>query len=177
MPRSLWLVLWMAGFLTLSSTAAQSNASSIGPGQMLPQFSGQSLTGKSLELPTAAGGKPAVVIFSFSRAAGNDARSWNEHLSRDFPQAVPSYTIIELESVPRLIRGMVVSSIKGSMALTLQERTLVLYHDETVWKERLAVSDDSRSYVVLLNPDGRVQWRSDGPFTEPSYARLKDQLK
>jgi hypothetical protein len=144
---------------------------------MFPQFSGQTLTGKSMELPTAAMGKPAVVIFSFSKTAGKDARSWNERLSRDFPKDVPSYTIILLESVPKLFRGMAVSGIKGSMPILLQDRTSVLYRDETLWKQRLAFSDDSRAYVILLGPDGRIRWSSEGAFTEPSYARLKDQLE
>jgi len=72
------------------------------------------------------------VIFSFSKTAGNDARSWNERLSKDFPKDVPSFTIIMLESVPKLFRGMALSGIKGSMPIAMQDRTLVLYRDETL---------------------------------------------
>ena len=36
---------------------------------------------------------------------------------------------------------------------------------------------DSRAYLILLGPDGRMQWRSEAPFTEPSYARLKEQIE
>ena len=136
-------------------------------------------TGTHREIARIAGGgsgKPAVVIFSFSKAAGNDARSWNERLSRDFPKDVPSYTIIMLESVPKLFRGMALSGIKGSMPIAVQDRTLVLYRDETLWKQRLACSEDSRAYVLLLGPDGRIAWRSEGAFTEAAYAQLKDQL-
>jgi len=68
----------MAGFFiialflqtAMSDAADQSSLPSIRPGQMFPQFSGQTLTGKSLELPAAAMGKPAVVVFSFTKAAG-----------------------------------------------------------------------------------------------------------
>ena len=144
---------------------------------MFPQLSGQTLTGKSLELPAAAMGKPAVVIFSFSKTAGNDARSWNERLSRDFPKDVPSYTIILLESVPKLFRGLAVSGIKSSMPVPVQDRTIVLYSDEKLWKQRVAFSDDSRAYVILLGPDSRIRWSSKGAFTEPSYAQMKDQIE
>ncbi len=144
---------------------------------MFPQFSGETLTGKAMELPAAALGQPAVVVFSFSKAAGNDSRSWSERLSKDFANAVPIYTIIELESVPKLFRGMALSGIKSSMPLLLQERTIVLYRDEALWKQRLAFSDGNRAYVILLDPDGRMRWNNDGPFTEASYAQLMDQLK
>jgi ATP10 protein len=156
--------------------AAPSDASPLQGGQTLPQISGQALTGRSIELPAAASGKPAVVIFSFSKTAGNDARSWNERLSRDFPKDVLSFTIIMLESVPKLFRGMALSGIKGSMPIAMQDRTLVLYRDEALWKQRLAFSVDSRAYVILLGPDGRIAWKSEGAFTETAYAQLKNQL-
>jgi len=68
------------------------------------------------------------------------------------------------------------SGIKGSMPMAMQDRTLVLYRDEALWKQRLAFSEDSRAYVILLGPDGRIAWRSEGAFTEAPYAQLKDQL-
>jgi hypothetical protein len=116
------------------------------------------------------------VIFSFSKAAGNDARSWNERLARDFPGDVPRFTIIVLESVPKLFRGMALSGIKSSMPSSMQDRTIVLYRDETLWKQRLAVSEDNRAYVLLLGSEARIQWRSESAFTEDAYAQLKDQL-
>jgi ATP10 protein len=177
MTRSLSFALSMAGVLipALWLQAAQSDTSSVHPGQMFPQLSGQTLTGKSVELPAATMGKPAVVIVSFSKTAGNDARSWNERLSRD-SKDVPSYTIIVLESVPKLFRGLAVSSIKGSMPVPMQDRTFVLYSDEKLWKQRVAFSGDSRAYVILLGPDGRIRCSSKEAFTEPSYAQMKDQL-
>ena len=57
-----------------------------------------------------------------------------------------------------------------------QDRTIVLYHDETLWKQRLAISEDSRAYVLLLGSDGRIQWKNQGAFKEDAYAQLKDQL-
>jgi ATP10 protein len=176
--RALAFALSLTGFVlpALWLRAAASDASPLQRGQALPQISGPALTGRSIELPAAANGKPAVVIFSFSKAAGNDARSWNERLSRDFPGDAPSFTIIVLESVPKLFRGMALSGIKSSMPSSVQDRTIVLYRDEMLWKQRLAFSEDSRAYVLLLGSDGRIQWKNEGPFKEDAYAQLKDQL-
>lgn len=178
MIKALAFALSLTGFLlpALWLRAASSDASPLQGGQALPQISGQALTGRSIELPAAASGKPAVVIFSFSKTAGNDARSWNERLSKDFPKDVPSFTIIMLESVPKLFRGMALSGIKGSMPIAMQDRTLVLYRDETLWKQRLAFSEDNHAYVLLLGPDGRIAWKSEGAFTEAAYMQLRNQL-
>ncbi len=178
MIRFLAFALSLTGFVipALWSGAAPSAASPLRQGETLPEISGQALTGRSIELPAEASGKPAVVIFSFSKAAGNDARSWNERLSREFPKDVPRFTIIMLESVPKLFRGMALSGIKSSMPIAMQDRTLVLYRDETLWKQRLAFSEDSHSYVILLGPDGRISWKSEGAFAEAGYAQLRSQL-
>jgi ATP10 protein len=175
--RALGIALSLTGLLipALWLQAASSDTSPLQRGETLPQIAGQALTGRSIELPAAASGKPAVVIFSFSKTAGNDARSWNERLSRDFP-TVPSFTIIMLESAPRLFRGMALSGIKGSMPIAMQDRTLVLDRDETLWKQRLAFSMDSHAYVILLGPDARIAWKSEGTFTEASYLQLRNQL-
>src|SRR6266511_4292929 len=108
MPRYSVFALLMIGFLVLIPpvNAAQPDAGPMRTGEMFPNISGKTLTGLLLELPSAAIGKPAVVIFSFSRTAGKDAHLWNEHLAREFSNAVPVYKVVVLESVPRLFRGM-----------------------------------------------------------------------
>jgi ATP10 protein len=177
MRRDSVLAFLMANLLipALLVCGAEPDQPSLQVGSMFPQFSGQTLTGKSLELPRATIGRPAVVVFSFSKAAGKDSHQWNDHLSRDFPN-VPSYTVIELEAVPKLFRRMVLSGIKSSMPVPIQDRAIVLYQDESLWKQRLAVSDDSRAYVVLLEPDGHIRWSSSGKFAELEYAGLRNVL-
>jgi len=89
-------------------------------------------------------GNPVAVVFSFSRIGGNDARAWSEHLSKDFPD-LSTNTIILLESVPSLFRGMALSGTKTALPLSMQDRTVVMYKDEVLWKERLEVSDERKS--------------------------------
>ena len=165
--------LVMVGLLGRPVNAAQSNAPPLHVGDVFPQFSGQTFTGKSVTLPATTVDKPAVLVFSFSRKAAQDARLWNEHLSKDFPNVISVYGVIEMESAPKLFRGMAVSGIKSSMPISVQNRTIVLYRNEKLWKGRLAVSDGSRAYVVLLAPDRHIEWMNSGAFTDAEYARLK----
>ena len=145
-------------------------------GDLLPRVAGETLTKAQLELPSAASAKTAVVIFSFSRTAGNDARVWGEHLLKDFANPILPYQVIELEGAPRLMRGIAVSGIKGTMPPDVQKQTIVMYRDEDLWKKRLAVTDDKRSYVIVLGPDGRIRWTNLGAFTDSEYQALKKLL-
>jgi hypothetical protein len=163
--------------VALSANAAHSTTSPLHIGDTFPEFSGRTLTGKSLALPAAGTDKFAVLVFSFSRIAGKDARQWNEHLSRDFSNAISAYGVIMLESAPKLFRGMAVSGIKSSMPLSVQNRTIVLYRDEELWKQRLAVTDNRRAYVLLLRPSGNVCWVNSGAFSDAEYVRLKNRIQ
>lgn len=150
-------------------------AAALHPDDLLPSLAGPTLSGPSLELP-AAPGHAALVIFSFSRSAGRDARLWNERFSRDFPEDGPAYLVLELESVPRLVRGRVVSAIRNGMPLRMQGRAIILDHDEATWRSLLEVSEDRRAHLVLLDAGGRIAWRNGGAFTEVEYRRMKAVL-
>ena len=76
---------------------------------------------------------------------------------------VAGSTVIMLEAAPRL-RGIIVSELKKNMPPSMRDRTIVLYRSEKLWKQRLAVADDSHAYVLLLGPDGHMRWRRSRCF-------------
>ena len=161
-------------FLT-ASTLGEPRQSPLKPGDTLPLLAGQTVTGKPLELPAASDGNVSVVIFSFSRAGGRDARNWAQHLAMDDPH-LPLYTAIFLESVPRLFRPMAVSAIRTGMPPVMLDRTLLLYQQQNLWEQRLQVADESYAFVLVLGRARDLRWMTSGPFTESVYARLKERL-
>lgn len=178
MSRYPIFAVFAVGFLLAAAVhAAQSDAAALGSGFQMPTIAGKTLTGKSLELPAAALGKPAVVVFSFSRTAGKDARLWNEHLGKGFPESVTVYDVMELQAVPRLFRGMALAGIRGTMPISMQEHSIVLYEDEKLWKVRLAVSDDSRAYIVLLGAEGHIRWRNSERYSDSEYTKLQNEIE
>ncbi|HEY1987141.1 MAG TPA: hypothetical protein VGG85_17125 [Terracidiphilus sp.] len=156
--------------------AAQTNSPYLRPGDALPPLAGQALTGKWLDIASVFKGTPAVVVFSFSRAGGRDAQMWIQRLMQDDPHLV-IYTAIFLESVPGLFRPMAVSGIKDGIPAALQDRTILLYRDESLWRERLQAGNERRACVMFLGPSGRVQWRTSGPFTEALYSELSKSIR
>lgn len=145
-------------------------------GSVFPALSGRTVTNRPLTLPGSSMEKPTVLVFSFSRTAGKDARLWNEHLAKDFADSVSAYGVIQLESAPKIFRGLAISGIKSSMPVSVQNRTIVLYRDEQLWRQRLAVKDESRAYVVLLDRSGTICWMNSGAFSDNTYGILKAKL-
>lgn len=142
----------------------------------MPAISGQTLAGHRVELPAAAAGKPAVVIFSFSRAGGRDAQNWAQRLAIHKPR-VAVFTVIFLESVPRIIRGMVVSAIKSAMPPDMHDRTIILFRDEQSWRQQLQLSDESHACVALIRADGSLQWMNSESLSDARFSELTKQIE
>ena len=170
------VILALAPALQPVANGAPSVATPLHTGEEFSQLSGQTLTGRTLELPSMTAGKPAVVVFSFTRSAGKDARSWDEHLSQDFP-GLSINTIILLESVPSLFRGRALSGIKSGIPSSIQDQTVVLYKDEELWKRRLDVTDENCAYLLLLGPDGLIRWKTTACFSQGTYVQLQGEVR
>ena len=161
---------------TLLLAAVALVAATLRTGEALPAIHGETLSGKPVDVPDAAAGGPQILIFSFARAASTDSRAWSDRLAKDLPR-IGAFRVLELESVPRLVRGMARSGMKSGMPKPLWDRTVLIYKDEALWKARLGVTADTHSYVLLLDAAGRVLWRSSGPFSDTEYHQLKTAVQ
>ncbi len=168
--------LLVTATLIASRAHGEPRSSVLRLGDPLPALAGQTLTGKQLDVNAAAGAGQPVLILSFSRAGGRDAENWAQRLQKDFPQ-LTIYTAIFLESVPSLFRPMAISAIRNGMPHSMQDRTIVLYRDENIWKQRLQVNSISCAGVILLGPDGHINWTTPGPFTDGLYQELSRLIR
>ena len=142
-------------FLLSAHSPAQLGQPYLKPGEILPPLASQALTGKWLDIASSNRGSPAVVVFSFSRAGGRDAQLWTQRLMKDDPH-LTIYTVIFLESVPGLFRAMAVSGIKDGMPPALQDRTILLYRDEDLWRQRLQVGNERLCDTAGANRPGSM---------------------
>ena len=64
----------------------------------------------------------------------------------------------------------------AKVELSVQEKTMLLYENQSLWEQRLKLTDESHAAVVLLGPAGHIQWVTMGPFTDSLYLTLKQQI-
>ncbi|MGA9672490.1 MAG: hypothetical protein WBQ94_24965 [Terracidiphilus sp.] len=169
------ICLALLGMLLSVPVPGQTAPTALKSGDILPSLAGQGLTGKWIDIASVSSGSPAVVVFSFSRAGGRDAQLWTQRLMKDEPH-LAIYTVIFLESVPGLFRATAVSGIKNGMPPALQDRTILLYQDENLWKQRLQVANERHACILLLGPAGRIRWMTLGPFADPIYSDLSKSI-
>ena len=163
----------------VQATARSTRGDTLRFGDLFPSFTGRALSGKPIAIPDTASARFTAVVFGFSREGGNDAGRWSERLMNDSVTRVRVnvLTVAELGGAPRLLRGLIASGIKRGTPPEVRDQMMVLDHDDALWKRRLSVSETSHAYVVLLAPNGRLRWKSDGPFDEARFTRLRDEVR
>jgi hypothetical protein len=162
----------------VSGAARPTRGDSLRLGDLFPSLVGSALSGKPISIPDTTSSRYTAVVFGFSRQGGEDAGRWGERLMSDSATRghVMAITVAELGGAPRFMRGLIAAGIKRGTPPDARDHMMVLDHDDALWKRRLAVSETSHAYVVLLAPNGRVRWRNDGAFDEARFARLRKEL-
>lgn len=140
----------------------------------LPTVEGESLTGQKALLPDALRGQASVVVWSFSREAGEQVEKWVAPLARD---RVNVYSAAVIEAAPRLIRPMIRAGMKRASPKPFHERFLCITRGEKPLREALEVRNDKLPYVTLLSANGEVVWRHAGPYNEAALAELTRRLQ
>lgn len=167
--------LAVALLLSRLEASAQQAVSHLQTGDSLPLLTGHSLPGDAVDLPSEAIGHRAVILFSFSRAGGQRAEDWIQHLSQEVPD-VRIYSVIFLETVPGPFRAVVASGIKSRTPQQQQRHTLLVYAEAIAWKQQLKGCEIEDVCVLLLRPDSHIAWMTGGSFSANSDRTLRSQL-
>ena len=139
----------------------------------LPRVEAESVTGQKLVLPDALRGQPAVLVWSFSREAGEKAGQWFAPLARDGANV---WSAAVIEAAPRLIRPMIRAGMRRASPQPFHSRFLCVTRGEKALRAALGVSNDKLPLVTLLGPDGAVLWRHSGAYDPDAEAELRRRL-
>ena len=147
--------------------------------QQLPRIEGESLAGQRVVLPDAASGKAAVLIFGFSKASKTPTAAWEKRIEADFAgsPALQVYQLPVLEDVPRLVRGMVISSMKKGVPADEQARFVPLFHSESELKKLVDFQRPDDAYLMVVNRSGEVAYKTHGNVTDAGYAQLRGHVQ
>lgn len=139
-------------------------------GQALPRTEAETLSGRKVTMPEVFGGKPAVVVFSFSKGAGEKTAEWVAALSKD---GAPVWSAAMLEAAPRFIRPMIRSGMKKDVPAAMLDRSLCLYTGEKAWRAALGVAQDDAPLVVGIDAKGQVAWMQQGFYGSETWKAVK----
>ena len=147
-------------------------------GTPMPRIEGDSFAGGHVVLPDAARGRVAVLIFGFTKASKGPTSAWADKILSDY-RTQPGFEVYQLpvlEDVPRLVRGMVISSIKKGVKENIRDHFVPVLHGESELKKFVGYKEPDDAYLVVLDSSGQVLTHMNGPYNDPAYARLKEEI-
>jgi predicted transcriptional regulator len=81
-----------------------------------------------------------------------------------------------LEDVPKIVRGMVMKSIRSGVPATEQPHFLPVLDNEAEWKKVTRFRNPDDAYVVVVDGDGNIRWQISGKVSDSGFAALEQQI-
>jgi len=140
----------------------------------IPPLEAETLTGEKVKLPELWTGRPSVVIWSFSKEAGEGVRAWMAALEQ---AGVDAWGAAVLEKAPRFVRPMIRRGMRGDFPKQLHSRTFCVYRGDKELREALGVVDDRLPFVVMLDATGATVWKHSGVYEEAAHSELIERWR
>jgi hypothetical protein len=148
-------------------------------GGRIPEVHATSFSNEAVNLPEGLKGKVGVLVLGFSRDSREADSAWGKRLAADYRESptVAYYEMPVLAAVPRMIRGMIVKSMKSSVPASEQSRFVVIVENEAAWKTVTHYGRPDDPYVLVVDSQGSVVWQTQGASTNAAYAELKQHVE
>ncbi len=143
--------------------------------QQIPPIDVTTLTGTRVLLPQPGGGKPLLILVTFSRKGSADADAWNKHFKTVYETdpRVQYLELADLQGVPSFVLSMILHGMRRSVAEPERSHLAPMFSTGDDWKKLVGANDLNVTYVVLANPAGHVVWQTSGPATDQKAADLQ----
>ena len=169
----------IARCLILALLTASGSAGTDTAAERIPEVHSASLSNDAVNLPEELRGRTGILILGFSRGSRDGVAAWGRKLAADYRESatVVYYEMPVLASVPSLLRGMVVRSMRSSVPERAQARFVPVTDNEAVWRALVHYGVPDDPYLLVVDGQGQVVWQTHGQPTDPVYAALKQHVE
>jgi hypothetical protein len=163
-----------------SDQPSLSSNSEITDETQFPEVSGYNLEGELLEFPRDFAGEYNIAILAYQQWQQfwiNDWLPLLDELEAMYPDfkyyEIPVLTEMSPFSQAAIDSGMAA----GIPSEEARRRTITLYIDVEVFNQRLAITDQETIYLVLVDSQGQIYWRTEGQINDEKAEQLRVALE
>lgn len=178
MTRSMKRTALLAFVCSIVMTASSQQA-------IFPVLTGETPTGKHVDLPKDAKGKFTILCLAFDKSAGERLTAWFEPAYLRFVSKhglfaaeydvnvwfVPMFT-----GMDKAAYGPVMKKVQKSEAPEVLDHILFFQGDIDVYVKELDMTDKSKPYLFVLDANGNIVHRTDGDFTDDKLDAIEEAL-
>jgi hypothetical protein len=153
--------------------------------QTLPVIKGETIENKSLSFPSDLKGKYSLLCFASSQKAENDLQSWldpvyQKYIAKtgimDDMYDVNVYFVPVLTGTNLAFAASMKKKFRESAQEDLKPHVLFCDQDGKEIIEKLNMSRNEVPYFFLLDKDGKIVYRTNGPFTDEKLDAIDELI-
>jgi hypothetical protein len=133
-----------------------------------PAVTGSNLQREKLALPQDFEGEQNLVLIAFQQWQQAQVDTWLPY-ARQLESTHSGVRYYELPTIQRLnvlSRTFINEGMRAGIPDPVaRERTITLYVDKLAFRQALQLPGEDNIYVLLLDRQGQVLWRTEGTFT------------
>ncbi len=141
-----------------------------------PSLEGSDLNKRKIQLPGGLAGELNVLLVAFQREQQNDVDTWLPLLPA-LMKAHPKLAYYEIPVISRsnsLLSWIIDNGMRGGIPDKQQRaRTITLYLDKKPFLKTLEISSEDRIYILVVNKNGKVLWRTEGVASQEKLESLE----
>jgi hypothetical protein len=144
-----------------------------------PEVRGANLLRQNLTLPGDFKGELNVLLIPFQRWQQRDVDTWIPFL-QELESTHPEVRYYELPTIRELnvlARTFINEGMRAGIPDPIaRERTVTLYVDKRAFRQALDLPSEARIYVLLIDRQGNVLWRTEGRFSPEEGESLLEEV-
>ena len=145
------------------------------PGKPIPSTRGTLLSGESIVLPEDLSTKFTVLILGFTQKSAKSSTEWGQRVELDLGsnRNVAWLALPILPDLPRPFRGLLVRAFHKAVPTSLQPSFVLVFEDDSAWKAAVAFAAADDAYVLLVDRQGNILWKTHGPVNQERMRALR----
>ena len=155
-------------------------------GTTFPVMKAETLDDKTISLPNDTKGKSSIICLAYSDEAEKDLQTWYEPAYDKFiakTELMSDVYDINLYFIPMFsgAKEAAAAGAKKQMKQTVQEDIqphLLVYKGEIdSYKDKLKMDDKKKTYIFVLDKEGKIIFVTSGPYTEDKMDDIEDKIE
>lgn len=146
---------------------------------VFPEVEGSNLNGQKFRLPHDLEGRANIVLVAFQREQQADIDTWMPTLD-SLVQGQSDLFYYELPTISRMnpvIRWFITRGMRGGIDdPEARHRTITLFIDKEPFREALNITHEDTIYILLVDPQGHVLWRTEGVYSDNKGRELRQAV-
>ena len=145
----------------------------------VPQLIGMDLNKKPISIPAGLTAERTLVLVSFQRGHGKDVDTWISGMSLRDSGAVPYVRMPILNDPGNLDGRSAIETRLQARVTNPQERSKVVpvFTDQQAFLKSVGLTTTQQISALVLNRNGEVLARVEGPFSVEKKGLIEDALK